>query len=59
MMRCPVCGEKTRVVDNVTTPTDVLRKRKCEACGFAFRTLEFELTGENVDIRKEWIKYHR
>lgn len=46
-MTCPVCGGKTRVVDVVSDPDCVYRKRKCPKCGYRFFTNEIE-TGEKA-----------
>lgn len=39
-MECPDCGEDTRVIETVSYPNRVRRRRECEACGHRFTTDE-------------------
>lgn len=39
-MRCPKCGEKTKVVDSRETPISVERMRRCKGCDRVFYTTE-------------------
>ena len=39
---CPVCGEKTRVIDSRSDCESVKRKRKCLDCGYCFCTVEVD-----------------
>lgn len=44
-MTCPICGEKTRVIDSRPRDCDcVWRRRECVSvsCGHRFNTLEYE-----------------
>ena len=41
-MTCPVCGEKTAVVDTVKDIDMVYRRRKCKGCDYYFFTTEEE-----------------
>ncbi len=41
-MTCPVCGEKTAVVDTVKDIDTIYRRRKCKNCGYYFFTVEEE-----------------
>lgn len=39
---CPVCGEKTEVLDSRSDCESVKRKRKCLECGYRFYTVEID-----------------
>jgi transcriptional regulator NrdR family protein len=43
-MNCPVCGEKTRVLDSRPDEDSVRRRRKCNGveCGYVFVTIEMD-----------------
>ena len=41
-MNCPVCGEKTKVVDSRSDCESVWRKRQCMECEYTFKTIELE-----------------
>lgn len=41
-MTCPVCAEKTTVVNSAADCECVYRRRKCNTCGYAFITTEQE-----------------
>ena len=57
-MTCPVCGERSKVVDNVDCVDEYYRKRKCTSCGYTFYTVEYE-TDYNEEVKEMWNKYHR
>lgn len=39
-MKCPACGEKTRVVDTRSPDDKVRRRRECVKCQHRFSTVE-------------------
>lgn len=39
-MTCPVCGGSTKVTYTYTNEDNIVRVRKCEICGYRFRTIE-------------------
>lgn len=41
-MTCPVCGEKTGVIDSKAECDNVWRKRRCKVCQTVFTTVELE-----------------
>ena len=41
-MNCPVCGEKTKVIDSRSDCESVERTRQCVECGYRFKTIEYE-----------------
>lgn len=41
-MNCPVCGEKTTVLDCAAECDCVYRRRKCVVCEYRFTTTEQE-----------------
>ena len=41
-MTCPICGEKTLVIDSASDCECVYRKRKCVKCNYKFITTEYE-----------------
>ena len=41
-MTCPVCGEKTTVINSASDCECVYRRRKCVVCGHRFTTTEQE-----------------
>jgi transcriptional regulator NrdR family protein len=41
-MNCPVCGEKTIVLDSRPREDCVRRRRKCTDCGYVFITIELD-----------------
>ena len=59
-MKCPKCGGKTRVRDNVNNEktNERYRQRKCLECGHTFYTIEFEVD-DDTQFRKDWIRNHR
>ena len=59
-MKCPKCGGKTRVTDNVNiiSTNERYRQRTCKECGHKFYTVEFEVE-DDEQFRKTWIKNHR
>ena len=43
-MVCPRCNSKIRVVDTFQTcGNETYRRKKCDACSYAFYTIEFEV----------------
>jgi transcriptional regulator NrdR family protein len=46
-MTCPICGEKTQVVDSASACEAVYRMRQCIECRHKFSTVEFE--GDDKD----------
>lgn len=42
-MTCPVCFEKTKVVDSRHHEDSVTRRRECLSCGHRFTTIEVDL----------------
>lgn len=59
-MKCPKCGEKTRIIDvaNVPETSEKYRKRECESCNHIFYTIEFEVEN-NEEFRKIWRTHSR
>ena len=58
-MKCPKCGGKTVVHDNVSTPNnEIYRIRKCTICSHRFYTSEMEIE-ESSTLKYEWYAYHR
>lgn len=55
-MTCPVCGEKTIVIDSVADSDCVYRKRKCVECGHRFITAEVE---SNDEYTLKMLRYER
>ena len=45
-MTCPICGEKTRVIDSRPDCESVFRKRECVECGYRFATIEYEIEAD-------------
>lgn len=41
-MTCPICGEKTRVINTLTEEDAVYRLRRCISCKHRFGTEEAE-----------------
>lgn len=41
-MNCPVCLEKTKVLDSRPNEDSVRRRRKCLKCGYVFVTIEMD-----------------
>lgn len=41
-MTCPVCGEKTKVIDSRSDCECIYRVRQCVVCGYRFKTVEYE-----------------
>lgn len=39
-MTCQICGGDTKVVDTARSSDEVIRRRKCKACGEVFYTVE-------------------
>ena len=42
-MNCPICGEKSKVIDCKADCESVQRKRKCTVCANIFYTEEYEV----------------
>jgi transcriptional regulator NrdR family protein len=55
-MRCPVCGEKTRVLETRESKRQIIRRRRaCKSCGFRFSTFGMQILGvmERLDGHAE------
>lgn len=39
-MKCPKCGEESRVTDSRERMTGIYRRRKCLGCGYKFSSFE-------------------
>lgn len=59
-MKCPKCGEKTRVIEVVNNSDDleVYRQRRCPSCGYLMYTTE-SVTVWSSDFDERWHKYYR
>lgn len=57
-MTCPICEERTKVVDTVHCPDRDYRKHKCPACGYTFFTEELEVI-EDLKFKLNWIEHAR
>ena len=53
-MTCPVCGKRASVVDVRNYVDHVIRKRKCDECGYIFYTTEIE-----NDLRKHLEEFEK
>lgn len=42
-MKCPLCGEQSKVMESREWHGTMLRRRKCKACGQLFYTEEVEI----------------
>jgi transcriptional regulator NrdR family protein len=42
-MTCPICGEKSKVVNVATDVEEVVRMRKCKVCNHLFYTAERDI----------------
>lgn len=62
-MNCPICGEKTRVLDTVSDCEGVYRRRRCLGCDHRFYTTESDSDGlrfreiEQSKIEKRGLKH--
>lgn len=50
-MTCPICGEKTKVLESKTDVDSIERRRECTSCGYRFTTFEIER-----DLYKRMVK---
>ena len=50
-MTCPICGEKTKVVESMSYVDLIERRRECTSCGYRFTTYEIER-----DLYKRMVK---
>lgn len=59
-MKCPKCGEKTRVIEVVNNSDDleVYRQRRCPSCGYLMYTTE-SVTVWSSDFDERWHKHYR
>ena len=59
-MKCPKCGGKVRVVDNVQNSIDneTYRRRICESCNYNFYTSEMEIE-PTERFFEDWSKNYR
>lgn len=48
-MTCPVCEEKTKVIDSRPNLDTIWRRRECTACGYRFTTIEMD---EDMMVRQ-------
>lgn len=58
-MTCPVCGEKSLVIDSRGDCEVIYRKRVCIECGHDFYTEERENRDTKDDYREFCREYHR
>ena len=42
-MTCPICGEKSKVVNTAVDVSEVVRLRKCTVCKYPFYTAERDI----------------
>ena len=52
-MNCPVCGEKTEVLDTVHLDQETYRRKRCKVCGEIFFTEE-TITHRPVGYYDAW-----
>ena len=56
-MKCPYCGNKSKVIDSRSTGEGIRRRRECKACGQRFTTYErvapIQLMVVKADGRRE------
>lgn len=53
-MTCPICGEKTKVLDSRPDVDSIRRKRECLCCKYHFYTTEIdEDLYEKYALKKE------
>ena len=56
-MKCPYCGNKSKVIDSRSTGEGIRRRRECKTCGQRFTTYErvapIQLMVVKVDGRRE------
>lgn len=59
-MDCPICNNKSDVIDSVKNPVqkETYRKRKCSKCGHIFYSVEFEAICDKR-LMSDWFLYHR
>ena len=53
-MNCPVCGEKTIVVDCASDCEAVYRRRRCVECSHKFITTELESEDKHIFSVLRW-----
>ena len=61
-MYCPICKNKTKIVDNVSDKdhNNYYRKRYCDECENIFYTIETMVEPEDYNyFKKLWRKHHR
>jgi len=39
-MKCQLCNNKTSVIDNMSKPSQMIRRRQCDKCNIRFNTSE-------------------
>ncbi len=59
-MDCPICNNKSDVIDSVKNPIqkETYRKRKCKKCGNIFYSVEFEAIYDKR-LASDWLLHHR
>lgn len=61
-MYCPICKNKTRIIDNVSDKdhNNYYRKHRCDECNNIFYTIETIVEAEDLKyFKKLWKKHHR
>lgn len=58
-MKCPNCEFlHTKVIDSRCVADNVVRKRRCDECGFVFHTEELEILDDAIRD-KYWNEYYK
>lgn len=52
-MNCPMCNEKTKIIDSRPEDDFVRRRRVCEGCYYRFFTVEIDEDFYEKSIKKE------
>lgn len=51
-MTCPVCGEKSNVIDTLDMTDIIFRQRQCKACKHRWYTQEMDYDGDIASMKK-------
>jgi len=62
-MNCIKCQGPTSVIDSRSKPETVVRKRRCDSCGFRFSTTEVSYSADRIAKdrlrQREWARQRR
>lgn len=55
-MTCPICGDKTHVIDSASDTEQIYRRRECVSCKHRFYTVESECINREAEYKLKTLR---